>query len=99
MGKREMLDPEKSLGAYLFRIGKNMAIDYFRRAKRDKALSDSFHFYSEMANDVIPERKTQADEGDLYHIVKATKFIRAKLVSRTEAVCILLQPLVFKRYS
>jgi len=36
--KREQIDPSKSFGAFLFKIGDNLVIDLFRRAKRDKIL-------------------------------------------------------------
>lgn len=36
--KRAEIDPEKSFGAYLFKISDNLVIDAFRKAKRDQQL-------------------------------------------------------------
>lgn len=36
--KRAGIDPEKSFGAYLFRISDNLVIDVFRKARRDQQL-------------------------------------------------------------
>ncbi|MFC4872123.1 RNA polymerase sigma factor [Negadavirga shengliensis] len=36
--KRDELDPEKSIGAFLFRVAENKAIDFFRKAARDRKL-------------------------------------------------------------
>lgn len=39
--KRAELNPDKSFGAYLFRIAQNMAMDFYRREKRSKLLLES----------------------------------------------------------
>ena len=38
--KRADIDPQKSFGAYLFKISDNLVIDVFRKAKRDQQLID-----------------------------------------------------------
>ena len=38
--KRAEIDPDKSFGAFLFKISNNLVIDLFRKTKRDQALVD-----------------------------------------------------------
>lgn len=38
--KRQHIDPDKSLGAYLFRIAENKIVDVFRKAARDRKLRE-----------------------------------------------------------
>lgn len=44
--KRIQLDPDKSLRAYLCRISRNMMIDFYRKAKRNKEMIDNLQIFT-----------------------------------------------------
>jgi len=39
--KRHLIDPDKSIGSYLFRIARNLVIDFYRKAAVDKELQSN----------------------------------------------------------
>ena len=65
--KRENLDPEKSFAAYLNTIVEHMAIDFFRKASRDRKLMASIKYAAVSAYDSIEESLYRKENAELLH--------------------------------
>jgi len=62
--KRTELDLEKSFGAYLFRIARSKVVDFYRKAKRDKALIENLQLVATEINEEPMESDLSAQESD-----------------------------------
>lgn len=63
--RRTELEPEKSFRAYLFRIARNMVMDYYRKVKTEKKLIDNLQVFASEMSDQSMESMISRDEEDL----------------------------------
>lgn len=63
--RRTELDPDKSFRAYLFRIARNMVMDYYRKVKREKKLVDNLQVFASEVSDQPMESVISSDEEEL----------------------------------
>ncbi|WP_090556242.1 RNA polymerase sigma factor [Pedobacter hartonius] len=60
--KRVQLDPDKSFPAYLCRVSRNIMIDFYRKAKRNKQMINNLEHFIKTGNDPLMENITPVDE-------------------------------------
>lgn len=63
--RRTELEPEKSFRAYLFRIARNMVMDYYRKVKREKKLVDNLQVFASEVSDQPMESVISRDEEEM----------------------------------
>lgn len=63
--RRTELEPERSFRAYLFRIARNMVMDYYRKVKREKQLVDNLQVFASEVNGEPIESVISRDEEEL----------------------------------
>lgn len=69
--KRVEINPDKSFGAYLFRIGQNMAMDFYRREKRSKMLLKSLTLLITEVIEQPLENEISVDEEEILRLAIA----------------------------
>lgn len=63
--RRKELEADMYFRAYLFRIARNMVIDYYRKVKREKKLVDNLQVFASEVSDQPMESVISSDEEDL----------------------------------
>lgn len=64
---RETIAPEKGFRSYLFRIIENLAIDFFRKAAKDKRLMADIHLYQQTQAESIESALFERENYQVLH--------------------------------